>query len=441
MKKLLPFSFIVLSAALTTPLASEAQIVNCNAFLKGNYVEVGISPSGTFGSSADQPTGYHGNSTGYGIYNPCAATVTGFQLGFVADPAMDGWTVGTPPFWGDYFLPGTPYEGYSLQINGVRADAFNPNDSGFTSGMTGTTISDTLIGGTTTAIWQGMFDSVRVTQTVTLDTGSLYFRLDINLTNTAATPRDNIYYMRSVDPDNDEMEPGGGFPTNNMIRDQNPASGNSLVVATGVIHPQAYLGIGSADSNSRVMIFDSWPLASTTDISTIYNGTVTGGSYFFTAGDSLGDQDIAIGIIFSIPHLAPADSSVDSVYDRTTATGLHPANSRTMTLYYAFSSAAADSAVAAITGTHSSTAVSKVSGNMLKLFPNPARNSLTLTGVAGNLQTSVIDMMGRTWNTQNFINPGSQVSLDISGLAIGHYLLIVRDENGTVAARIPFVKI
>ena len=78
---------------------------------------------------------------------------------------------------------------------------------------------------------------------------------------------------------------------------------------------------------------------------------------------------------------------------------------------------------------------------MLKLFPNPARNSLSLTGVAGNLQTSVIDMMGRTWNTQNFINPGSQVSLDISGLAIGHYLLIVRDENGTVAARIPFVKI
>ena len=40
-------------------------------------------------------------------------------LGFVADYGRDGWTVGTPAFSGDYFTPGSPFEGWGVEFNGA----------------------------------------------------------------------------------------------------------------------------------------------------------------------------------------------------------------------------------------------------------------------------------------------------------------------------------
>src|SRR5688500_9331719 len=48
---------LALLAALAT--SGWADTVGGNVFLQGNYVEVGIHPSGSFGSSVNAPAGFH----------------------------------------------------------------------------------------------------------------------------------------------------------------------------------------------------------------------------------------------------------------------------------------------------------------------------------------------------------------------------------------------
>src|SRR5690606_6214466 len=69
--------------------------------------EVGIGPNQQHGSSIAPPAGYHPRGGGGGYFG-C--------LGFVADPALDGWDVGAPNYIGCYFLPGVPQEGWDMQI-------------------------------------------------------------------------------------------------------------------------------------------------------------------------------------------------------------------------------------------------------------------------------------------------------------------------------------
>ena len=60
--------------------------------MQGSFVEVGVTPCGSYGTSPAPPFGYHPRSPGGG-------------LGFVADFGRDGWSVGSPTYCGDYFLP------------------------------------------------------------------------------------------------------------------------------------------------------------------------------------------------------------------------------------------------------------------------------------------------------------------------------------------------
>ena len=66
-KALLFFLFLSLTFS-----SLNAQLVSGNAFLKGNFVEIGVTPCGSYGTSPAPPPGYHARSPGGG-------------LGFVAD--------------------------------------------------------------------------------------------------------------------------------------------------------------------------------------------------------------------------------------------------------------------------------------------------------------------------------------------------------------------
>src|SRR6476661_1290176 len=91
-------------------VAVNAQIVSSNCFLQGQYVELGIGPCGTFGTTVNAPAGYHPRGGGSG---------NAFKLGFVADHQKDGWAAGSPNYCGDYFVPGSPEEGWGITMNGV----------------------------------------------------------------------------------------------------------------------------------------------------------------------------------------------------------------------------------------------------------------------------------------------------------------------------------
>jgi Secretion system C-terminal sorting domain len=438
-------SFYNLRSAITCgflllTVGANAQMVGGSAYLQGRFVEVGMNANASFGASTS-PTTYHSHNTS-GMGTP------GGPLGFVADPDMDGWTVGTPAFMGDYFYPGSPFEGWEFQVDGMRCQAYNTGGGGtytYAGGMptiTGTSLAYSTSGPNIIVTWHGILDSIDIIQETSLDTNTVYFKVKVTMTNTAVAPKNNIYYFRSVDPDNDETWPGGGFNTNNMIEHQMPDTfGASVVSALGYSSAMAYLAFGTTDTASRAVIYNSWGLTITQDLAAVYSGspTIGGGTAYYDAG-AYHPGDIGIGLVMSVPHLATVDSAGDSVYRTTTAYALHPANSTSFTYFYAFSHPALDSAVKNLkmTAPHiPTTAINNVnSTTAINVYPNPSRDIITITGLTTTDHLSLYDMMGRevtqNWNvTSNGTN-----TFHYNNLPAGAYILSVTDANGNVKARV-----
>ena len=154
----------------------HAQLVSGNAFMQGSFVEVGVTPCGSYGTSPAPPSGYHPRSPGGG-------------MGFVADYGRDGWSTGSPAYCGDYFLPGSPVEGWGVEVSGT---SYINSDVCGISTVPGSILSYTSVGGVMTTIWQGTVSSgpgagLRVTQTTTLKAADLYFITSISLCNTTGS--------------------------------------------------------------------------------------------------------------------------------------------------------------------------------------------------------------------------------------------------------------
>jgi type IX secretion system substrate protein len=433
---------VIVCCALLTSKTSNAQVSGANVFLQGKYVELGMGKLGYFGSdTVAAPAGYHPH---------CSPTP---GMGFVADWGMDGWTTGTPPFMGDYFLPGNPFEGWELQVDTMRVQAFHiiPNAFVYSAGMpavTGVTFSYSTTGSTSVATWQGTVDSIILTQVTTVDTSNLYFTVDVTLTNTAYAPKNNIYYLRAIDPDNDETWPGGGFATTNKIEHQ--VTDSTVVSARGLIYPtQSYMSLGTTDTTATCFISTVYGMAIDTDLTSIYNRTSSFADY--TQGDSM-MADGGIGLVIKVAHLATVDSAGDSVARETAIARKHPANKASFSFFYSFGPAATDSAISAgikkqladtaATPSGSGLGVKNINSvNDVKVYPNPASNIINISGLNSGDQVSVFDMMGRKV-VQNTVQNGTGLqSISLSNITAGAYILVVNDVNGNVKARVPVRKI
>ena len=78
--------------------------VEDDIFLQGTFVSIGISGSGSFGTFNDAPSGF----------------VRDGQLGYIFDD--DGLGIGDPAATGDFFLPGSPEEGFTVGYRTVEGD-------------------------------------------------------------------------------------------------------------------------------------------------------------------------------------------------------------------------------------------------------------------------------------------------------------------------------
>ena len=443
MKTLYPLKLFVLAAFAFSGIQVNAQLVDCNAFLKGNYVEVGINWNGAYGSSADAPTGYHpkgGSAVGNDSLCGGACGTIGKGLGFVADPDKDGWTVGTIPYFGDYFLPGSPQEGWSIQIDSFRADAWNQMGCGgslMDPGLKGHNVLDTTIGSVRKAIWRGMFDSVEIIQVTTLDTTAIFFNVHVIFKNRSHTVRNNVYYLRTVDADNDEPETGS-FTTKNKIEYQLPNPLNAVLVSsTG--SSGAYLGLGTRDSIAKCFIIKSG-LSPNKGVGT--NGLDSMFGRFGGKGDTTAYQykdsitaDQGIGLVFKISTLNPV-----------------PTDSVIISYAYIFGGARrdVDSALSSTvapwaldTSTQSNTGVSSLNtaGEDIKVFPNPFRNEITITGASAGDQVSVYDNMGRRLQQIfNIENDKSANTFHLPNVPVGLYIMVVTDRNGNIISKRPLQK-
>lgn len=276
---------------------SNAQLIANEVFLQGTYVEVGIATNGSFGTDNNAPAGYHARD-GSG----------GTRLGFVADVGKDGWTAGSPAYIGDYFLPGSPQEGWDMQVGTNRALAWRGSGgTSFTGGLTGVNTSYATTATSVVGVWEGTLDSLAITQTTTLKKDKRYFVMNVKIRNTSSKTIKDIYYNRTVDPDN-EVPTGGSFVTNNKITFKLPNPDNKTLV-TGVGLLGSFLGLGTKDCRAIPYIVDAG-LQPNDSLHKVWNGTGQGSTGYIYKLDSLYSNDVGIGVVFKIDSLKKGDSTL-----------------------------------------------------------------------------------------------------------------------------------
>jgi gliding motility-associated-like protein len=263
----------------------KAQIVGTAAYIKATSVEIGLSGEG----------GFEGANTS--LYTPIPGMHfrSGTQFfGFVANPAMDGWT----NFDGDFFTPGTPENGWGVEVgsssgNKGNNNCANPND---------------IVGSITD--WTHNFDCYSVDWEGDMTSGTdlhfkinyflqetdLFYTTTVSITNNTSATIPELYYHRNLDPDNNQTL-SGDFTTQNTVVSQ-PGTGCNLahVKATQSTPWNSYLGLAGLGANFRVC----YGGFSNRDASDLWNGigfTQTVGSTSF--------MDEAISLSYKIENLAP----------------------------------------------------------------------------------------------------------------------------------------
>eukprot|EP01029_Cantina_marsupialis_P018630 TRINITY_DN4294_c1_g1_i5.p1 TRINITY_DN4294_c1_g1~~TRINITY_DN4294_c1_g1_i5.p1 ORF type:complete len:485 (+),score=107.97 TRINITY_DN4294_c1_g1_i5:83-1537(+) len=189
------------------------QMIKSEVFLKGTYIEVGIHDSASYGTYGSPPSGYHakGDRSRSG-------------LGFVADMEKNGWTTGTPNYCGDYFLPGSPLEGWSVEWN-IGSSQYQYINKGrvgkFNVPKTSLTKISTDSASLQVARWVGTAASkLKIEKTIQFMKDKTYFTTYITMQNVGSQTLSSVEYMRNVDPD--QAQPwGGGYSTKNWV-DVNP---------------------------------------------------------------------------------------------------------------------------------------------------------------------------------------------------------------------------
>jgi hypothetical protein len=189
--------------------------------LENDYIKAGVNgTAGTFGSGGNTSPGLLFDSTGTGTFN------TGY----------------------DYLTPGSPFDGFSIKIDGVNTTNNNGSSSSWTD-------SDGLADGDGTLTWQGTnsdYASWQIENVYSLGATSQFIDIDTNIT--AGSDATTVYFGRFIDPDARAAD-GDSSSTDNVlgysgIPDSNVAFSEALV-------SRYALGLYSTNSNVDAGI-SSW---------------------------------------------------------------------------------------------------------------------------------------------------------------------------------------
>jgi gliding motility-associated-like protein len=309
----------------------QAQIVGTDCFLQGNWVEVGINQMGGFGTCTS-PLTYH-------THNCCWPTVTTFTPGAAMDmsydPYHDGWSTGTPALMGAYSQPGYPQEGWCIQVGATEYR--NGAWGGLCTGeydIAGTITGYSSISGRMTATWSGSIAGLNIRQLTHIDTMASWIVITSYIYNPTAAPIADVYYQRTLDPDNVSYW-GAGPVTRNKILHQNDdpthrvmvsANGESAAAGTTPAYDSvnSYLALATRDCRARSCVISGLTPTSTPAVlwANIPLAFPPGGSGPVVLGGSRGQTnktDQGISIVYNLGTIAAGDSTAISyayVFDR-----------------------------------------------------------------------------------------------------------------------------
>lgn len=272
-----------------------AQMVGPNAYIKATSLEIGLDGLGGFEgcnvTTSPPLPGMHYRSS-----NPL--------FGFVANPQVNLWTT----FDGDFFTPGTPENGWGIEVGTAGAAASNNATSEWN--ITGALTDWTHNFDCYSADWEGDMTvsgtNLHIKINYFLQETDLFYTTTVSITNNTASTIPELYYYRNLDPDNN-VSISFDYTTQNTIVSQ-PGTGCNLahVSATSLVpasQPQSYLGLAAVGANWRAM----YGGFSNRDGSNIWNGSTAG--FVQTIGaTNFADEAIALG--YKIQNLAAGATEV-----------------------------------------------------------------------------------------------------------------------------------
>ena len=218
------------------PFINFSQLIGTSAYIIGDNVEIGINDAGHEGAPLLATSNNRSNQ----------AVTSPVYFGFVANPQLDGWV----NYDGDFFTPGSPENGFGLEIDGVN---YNNNASGSLEQIEGSISSYEEDGDCISVTWEGSEGDIDMTIVYKLVTTELYYTTQVTLTNNGATDYYDVFYHRNLDPDNNVTVAGGSYVTQNTVVAQpEPGCEKALVSATQTTPWDSYIGLGAIGENFRV---------------------------------------------------------------------------------------------------------------------------------------------------------------------------------------------
>jgi hypothetical protein len=296
---LVPAFSIAMFMPVATPVQAtfetntQINLSNGEGFLQGEFAEVGVRANGAFGSTS-VPSGFHANPTN------C--------LGFRVDREMDGW--GTTTDDGDYFCPGSPFEGWQMKVAG----SIGKNDNGQTGiagGVSG--IQDSGSSQCVSWISASPYNGVSVSQRYCVPTAGQALHTDVTLTNTTGSAIENVYFGRGFDPDNatgsGAMTCAGGTVSTSMFQSCNAVTGQGTEAqATARWGNTAFIALQSFDARARVARqTGGFSSPDPADIWNAGNTLASSGTYLGNVGEMYADAGIYVAL--NVPTLGAGSST------------------------------------------------------------------------------------------------------------------------------------
>ncbi len=208
--------------------------------LTGNYLQVGISDYGTFGSDGNTEPGILHDPTGKQNFYPG----------------------GTP---NDYLTPGSPHDGFAINSNQTGFQSNDNNGYGSSFGTTSPTMT-----GATSATWSGIYGGVSITNTYSFGVNNEQIQISTKITNNSGSDLTGLYFGRSEDPDPD-VYTYGTYNTNNTRGGAGISTANLVSAAGGFTG--LTIGILNTSTTFASNTSISYSCCSNSDPVAVFNGT------------------------------------------------------------------------------------------------------------------------------------------------------------------------
>lgn len=274
----------------------NAQVSGDNAFMIGDFVEIGIFEAGYEGAPLDSTISTHYRGTTN-------------KLGFIANPAADGWV----EYNGDFYQPGSPESGFGIGFTKSGVDYDYANNAVGLFEIPGEITSYYETADSIIVDWEGMpaGDSLLVMLTYTLKKDQHFYRTFIEFDNIGSETYTDVYYYRNIDPDHNQSI-GWSFTTTNTIESQSEMANDSVIVsATQTMGWTAEMILEAYGPEWKGFVGGF----ANRDASEMWDGT---GILTGTEGYSI-TADQAVGIALKIPTLPPGRRAESPVYSFSTA--------------------------------------------------------------------------------------------------------------------------